>query len=153
MKKLIVVLVVLLVIIVAVRGCSFSSRKELEAAKSEADYFYSLIDAEMYTKIYKNASIEITRDKSETQFVEFLSGVKNKLGKREKKILSSWKVNEVLLGEGSVVLIYDIKFERGSGAETLIFRKKDGRFLFSGYNIQSEELVVPLTPIKEAGAS
>jgi hypothetical protein len=131
--------VIFYVLICLITGCS--SGKDVESAKLEADNFRRLMDAKLYSKIYRNASNEITENNTETQFSELMLGICNKLGKHNEVNILSSKINKNLSTDDSIILVYHVKFDRGDGIETLFFKKREGKIIISGYNIQSVELI------------
>ena len=128
----------LLVGAVLVTGCS--SGQDLNLAQSEIERFRQLMTAQQFGQIYSEASDELKKTTGEQDMARLLTAIDRKLGPVKNAEKNGWNVNYNTSGT-SVTLKFNTQFERGTGAETFVYRIAGGKALLAGYNITSNALI------------
>ena len=128
----------LLVGAVLVTGCS--SGQDLNLAQAEIERFRQLMTAQQFSQIYSDASDELKKTTGEQDMARLLTAIDRKLGPVKNAEKNGWNVNYNTSGT-SVTLKFNTQFERGTGAETFVYRIAGGKALLAGYNITSNALI------------
>ena len=128
----------LLVGAVLVTGCS--SGQDLNLAQSEIERFRQLMTAQQFSQIYSDASDELKKTTGEQDMARLLTAIDRKLGPVKNAEKNGWNVNYNTSGT-SVTLKFNTQFERGTGAETFVYRIAGGKAQLAGYNITSNALI------------
>jgi hypothetical protein len=128
----------LLVAAVLVAGCS--SGQELALAEAGIARFRELMAAQQFGQIYSEAADELKKATTEAELTRLLSAIDRKLGTVKGTEKNGWSVNYNASGT-SVTLKLKTQFERGTGAESFVYRITGGKALLVGYHINSTELI------------
>ena len=128
----------LLVAAVLVAGCS--SGQDLALAEAGIARFRELMAAQQFGQIYSEAADELKKATTEAELTRLLSAIDRKLGTVKGTEKNGWSVNYKASGT-SVTLKLKTQFERGTGAESFVYRITGGKALLVGYHINSTELI------------
>jgi hypothetical protein len=128
----------LLVAAFLVTGCS--SGQDLNLAQAEIERFRQLMAAQQFGQIYSEASDELKKTAGEQDMVRLLTAIDRKLGPVKNAEKNGWNVNYATSGT-SATLKFNTQFERGTGAETFVYRIAGGKAQLAGYNITSNALI------------
>ena len=128
----------LLVAAVLVTGCS--SGQDLGLAEAGIARFRELMAAQQFGQIYSEAADDLKKATTEPELTRLLAAIDRKLGAVKSTEKNGWSVNYNPSGT-SVTLKLKTEFERGTGAETFVYRITSGKALLAGYNINSTELI------------
>jgi hypothetical protein len=121
-------------------GCA-DLMKSGDAAKKEIISFHQLFNEERLGEIYSKGHEKLKSAASETEFLEFVTAVRKRLG----RVTSTSNVGSNIQGvnlQTFVVLKQETKFEQGSGVETFTFIVENEVALLAGYYINSKDLLV-----------
>jgi hypothetical protein len=119
-------------------GCS--SGQDLNLAQSEIERFRQLMAAQQFGQIYSEASDELKKTAGEQDMVRLLTAIDRKLGPVKSAAKDGWNVHYSPSG-ASATLKFNTQFERGTGAETFVYRIAGGKAQLAGYNITSNALI------------
>jgi hypothetical protein len=128
----------LLIAAFLVTGCS--SGQDLSLAQAEIERFRQLMAAQQFGQIYSEASDELKKTAGEQDMVRLLTAIDRKLGPVKNAEKNGWNVNYATSGT-SATLKFNTQFERGTGAETFVYRIAGGKAQLAGYNITSNALI------------
>jgi hypothetical protein len=128
----------LLIAAFLVTGCS--SGQDLNLAQAEIERFRQLMAAQQFGQIYSEASDELKKTAGEQDMVRLLTAIDRKLGPVKNAEKNGWNVNYATSGT-SATLKFNTQFERGTGAETFVYRIAGGKAQLAGYNITSNALI------------
>jgi hypothetical protein len=128
----------LLVAAVLVAGCS--SGQDLALAEAGITRFRELMAAQQFGQIYSEAAADLKKATTEPELTRLLAAIDRKLGAVKGAEKNGWSLNYNPSGT-SVTLKLKTQFERGTGAETFVYRITSGKALLAGYNINSTELI------------
>jgi len=128
----------LLVAAVLVTGCS--SGQDLGLAEAGIARFRELMAAQQFGQIYSEAADDLKKATTEPELTRLLAAIDRKLGAVKSTEKNGWSVNYNPSGT-SVTLKLKTEFERGTGAETFVYRITSGKALLAGYHINSTELI------------
>jgi len=132
-------LLISFVLIIDILGCS--SELNVDAAKSEVDNFHKLMSNEAYSEIYNNMASIFKNSGAESQTVEILSKIRNKLGKCNEANINGWSIQKSSFGsDAQIILTYRVTCEHGSGTETFRIVNENGIMRISFYNMGSDDL-------------
>ena len=126
-----------LVGLLALSACSGGA--DTKAAQAGVERIHHQIDAGQFHEVYSAASNDLKLATPEAELTALLSAVHSKLGKVQSARQQGWKANYGTSG-GSVELIYETKFEHGTGEEDFIFKTGGAQPLLYGYHINSNLL-------------
>jgi hypothetical protein len=127
----------LLIAAFLVTGCS---GQDLSLAQAEIERFRQLMAAQQFGQIYSEASDELKKTGGEQDLARLLAAIDRKLGPVKNAEKNGWNVNYATSGT-SVTLKFNTQFERGTGAETFVYRIAGGKAQLAGYNITSSALL------------
>jgi hypothetical protein len=128
----------LLIAAFLVTGCS--SGQDLNLAQAEIERFRQLMAAQQFGQIYPEASDELKKTAGEQDMVRLLTAIDRKLGPVKSAAKDGWNVHYSPSG-ASATLKFNTQFERGTGAETFVYRIAGGKAQLAGYNITSNALI------------
>jgi len=128
----------LLVAAVLVAGCS--SGQDLALAEAGIARFRELMAAQQFGQIYSEAAGDLKKATTEPELTRLLAAIDRKLGAVKSTAKNGWSLNYNTSGT-SVTLKLNTQFERGTGAETFVYRITSGKALLAGYHINSTELI------------
>jgi hypothetical protein len=128
----------LLVAAVLVVGCS--SGQDFALAEVGVTRFRELMAAQQFAQIYSEAAGDLKKATTEPELTRLLAAIDRKLGAVKGTEKNGWSVNYSASGT-SVTLKLKTQFERGTGAETFVYRITSGKALLAGYHINSTELI------------
>src|SRR5262245_22181739 len=123
----------------ALAGCSAS--KDFDAAEAGVTRFRELMREGKYAEIYQESGDELKRGSTEQQFTALLAAIERKLGAVKESKRGGWNVNWNNLIT-TATLNFKTQFEKGSGEEKFSFRISGGKALLTGYQINSQEMMV-----------
>jgi hypothetical protein len=122
----------------ALSGCSGGA--DTKAAEAAVSRFHQQLDARQLHEIFAASSEEMKSATSEPELSKFLGAVHDKLGKVQEAKQQGWRVNYGT-GGGTAELVYQTRFEHGTGIENFVFRTGGGEPRLAGYHINSMELI------------
>ena len=125
----------ILATIVLLTGCS--AGKDIELAQTEVARFHKMLDAGQFAEIYASTGTEIRQDMTEAEWAAFLSSIHQGLGTVTRANATGWNVDYDTDG-GTVELVYDTQFTRGTGQETFIYKMADSKATLAGYHIKTK---------------
>jgi len=121
-------------------GCGI--KESFEEAEAEVASFHKALDAGDTQKLWATSDPEMRNEQGREQFGKLLEAVHRKLGAvRESKQLG-WSANA---GTGGTFVTVTMKttFEKGTGTEQFVYRKRDGgRLTLVSYEIQSRDMLL-----------
>lgn len=121
-------------------GCGLKESYDISGAKAEE--FHDRLSAGQYDAIWANTATDLRKDASREEFTELLTAVNRKLGKVVEAKQVNWHSNTVN-GVTLITMNFDTKFERGKGAETIVFRWfSEDRLALAGYHITSNDMMM-----------
>lgn len=121
---------------------SCGSAQNLVLAKAAADDFHSQLDTEQYATIYETTDDGFRKITSEPDFTKLLQSVHRKLGNVQEAQNSGTAV-AWFFGQGATVtLVYQTRFQEGTGTERFIYHVRDNRASLYSYRIFSNDLIV-----------
>jgi hypothetical protein len=125
---------------IGVRDQVLSIINEIEMAKIEVNKFYKLMGDGVYSQIYKDASSQIKKAVTESQFLDFLSEISNKWGEHKEIKLIACKLKNIPTGNNSDInLTCNVKREHSDCVEKILLDRENGKFCLSGYYIVSHD--------------
>jgi hypothetical protein len=134
--KTTVTLTVWFLVLISINSCKSESKKEI-AIRAVAE-FRSQVDQAQYTDIFARADKDFREGSTETNFIDSMRKIHQKLGKVQRSHLSNSQV-AWYLGEGTTVTLkYDTQFTEGKAHEQFVWRIINGRALLAGYYINSD---------------
>ncbi|HXZ92267.1 MAG TPA: DUF4019 domain-containing protein [Burkholderiales bacterium] len=128
----------LLLAAVLLGGCS--SGEDLALAEAQIPLFRQQVAAHQFAQVYREAADDLRQAATEHDVVALLSAVDRKLGNVQSAQANGWNVNFHTSGT-FVALAFKTRFERGSAAETFVYRISGGKALLAGYHINSNALL------------
>jgi hypothetical protein len=117
-----------------------SSGEHMAAAEQGVAEFRQLMQSGQFAQVYASGSDEFRKSASEAEMVRILGALHNKLGSVKKAQKNGWNVNFHTSGT-FVTLGFKTEFEKGSGAESFVFRVAHGRAALVTYNVNSPVLL------------
>jgi hypothetical protein len=118
-----------------------SATKDFDLANAAITHFRELMAAHEFGRIYSEAADELKKTTPEQNFTRLLSAIDRKLGPVKSVEGNGWSVNYNSSGT-SVTLRLKTQFERGTGAETFVYRVTGGKALLASYHINSDDLMM-----------
>jgi hypothetical protein len=129
---------VVLVAAALLAACSVS--KDVDLAQAAIAQFRELMVAQKFDQIYAEAADELKKAKSEPEFTRLLSAVERKLGPVKNAQSNGWNVNWNQSAT-TATLRFNTQFEKGTGAETFIYKITGGKAQLVSYSINSDDLI------------
>ena len=126
-------------------GCTVDERGQLPAeAQSLIDQVTEEIAAGQSERIYQHAAEEWRTSATEGESRANLEMVRDRLGRVQSRRMHSGRETPAATGAQPaprrLVIIYETKFERGTGMETFTLLEREGRWLLAGYKVTSDVL-------------
>lgn len=121
-------------------GCGM--KESVENAELEVGKFHRMLDAGNWRKLWAGADPDLRKATSREQFGKLLEAVHRKLGPVKESKQVGWNANS---GTGGTFVTVTMRttFEKGTGAEQFVYRKRgEGQLKLVGYNIQSREMML-----------
>jgi hypothetical protein len=139
-KELAAVLCISAVVLAVLTLLSGPAARNTKLANQAVKQFHDQLDAGQYAVIYDGADETLRETTSESDFVNLLQSVHQKLGNVQDLNLSgtgiAWHG-----GQGvTISLIYDTKFTHGTGNERFVWQNHDNRVTLGRYHIKSNVL-------------
>jgi len=125
------------IVLAGLVGCS--SGEHMATAEQGVAEFRQLMQSGQFAQVYAGGSEELRKSASEAEMVRILAALNSKLGSVKKAEKNGWNVNFHTSGT-FVTLGFKTEFEKGSGAESFVFRVADGRAALVTYNVNSPAL-------------
>jgi hypothetical protein len=119
---------------------SCSASQDIGGAQAAVAHFRQLMAEQQFGRIYSEGSDELKKTTTEQDMTRLLSAIDRKLGAVKSAESNGWSVNYNASGS-SVTLKFKTQFERGTGAETFVYRLSGGKALLTRYHIASNELI------------
>jgi len=129
-----------LVMLVAITAGACSMSADTSLAEKQVPQFHALLDEGRTAEIYAQASEDLKKVATETDFVALLDAVHRKLGPVQKAERQTWSINYHTSGTFAT-LVYRIQYAGGEATETFVYRIRDGAGLLAGYHINSNALI------------
>jgi len=121
-------------------GCGLKESYDVTATKAQE--FHDRLSAGQYDAIWASTSADLRKNPGRDEFTALLVAVNRKLGKVVEAKQTNWHSNTVN-GVTEVTIDFDTRFERGTGAETIVFRYvSEDRLALAGYTIDSNAMLV-----------
>lgn len=121
-------------------GCGVKESYEISGQKAKE--FHDRLSAGQYDAIWANTSSDLRSEASREEFTRLLTAVNTKLGKVVEAKQVGWNSNNTN-GVSTVQMVFDTRFERGEGQETIVFRwVSDDRLALAGYHINSNDMLI-----------
>jgi len=139
-KELVGVLCLAALAFAALTLFSRQTAKYQEPANQAVKQFHEQLAAEQYAAIYDGADETLRRTITESDFVNSLQSVHQKLGNVQDLNLSSTVIAWQGGGKKSIRLTYDTKFAYGTGTEQFVWQDHDNRVTLARYEIKSKAL-------------
>jgi len=139
-KELAAVLCILVALFAVFALFSGPAARNTKLANQAVKQFHDQLDAGQYAAIYDGADETLRETTSESDFVNLLQSVHQKLGNVQDLNLS-WTGIAWHGGQGvTISLIYNTKFTYGSGNEQFVWQSHDNRVTLGRYRIKSNVL-------------
>ena len=118
-----------------------SATQDFDLAQAAVKSFRELMAAQKFDQIYSDAADDLKKTTTEQNLTRLLAAIDRKLGPVKSAESNGWSVNYNSSGT-SVTLKYKTQFEKGTGAETFVYRISGGKALLASYHINSEDLMI-----------
>jgi hypothetical protein len=128
-----------LVAVLFVAACS--TTQDFDLAQASVKNFRELMAAQKFDQIYADSADDLKKTTTEQNLTRLLAAIDRKLGPVKSAESNGWSVNYNSSGT-SVTLKYKTQFEKGTGAETFVYRISGGKALLASYHINSEDLMI-----------
>lgn len=126
-------------IVILLAGCG--STNDLRLAEQGTGVFHSQLDSEQYRVVYAQADENLHNAATETDFVNLLQAVHQKLGRVQRSQRRNYQVNWSTTQGTVVTLIYDTAFDGGNSTEQFAWRIRANQPALIGYHINSNALI------------
>jgi hypothetical protein len=130
---------VITAILILLAGCG--STNNVRLAEQGTGQFHSQLDSEQYRAAYAQADENLHKAATETDFVNLLQGVHQKLGRVQRSQRRNYQINWSTAQGTVVTLIYDTAFDGGNSTEQFAWRIRDNQPALIGYHINSNALI------------
>jgi opacity protein-like surface antigen len=117
-----------------------SATQDVNVAQEATAHFHEMMSAGQFEQIYAQSDASFKKATTSEDLTRLLSAVNRKLGVVKTSGSDGWNVGFTPSGT-SVTLRYTTQFERGTGAETFLYRFADGKALLAGYHVNSNALI------------
>jgi hypothetical protein len=117
-----------------------SATQDVNVAQEATAHFHEMMSAEQFEQIYAQSDASFKKTTTPEDLTRLLSAVNRKLGVVKTSGSEGWSVGYTPSG-ASVTLRYTTQFERGTGAETFLYRFTDGKALLAGYHVNSNAFI------------
>ncbi len=121
-------------------GCG-KIKESREAAERQVTFFHQRFNDQDMKSIVTAAHPDLWKTSSKAEVLEFLSAVRQKLGKANDSQTLSWNV-QAGMGVTNATLVQKTTFEAGEGTETFIYRVEKKKASLLGYKIVSKDLIM-----------
>jgi major membrane immunogen (membrane-anchored lipoprotein) len=128
-----------LVVLVLLAACS--ATQDVDLSNTAIAHFRELMTAQKFDQIYSESADELKKTTTEQNLTRLLAAIDRKLGPVKSAEANGWSVNYNSSGT-SVTLKFKTQFEKGTGAETFVYRISGGKALLASYHINSEDLMI-----------
>lgn len=121
-------------------GCGI--KESFKGAEVEVTRFHKALDTGDWQKLWAAADPEMRKAQDREQFGKLLEAVHRKLGAVRESKQVGWNANS---GTGGtfVTVTMQTTFEKGTGTEQFVYRKRDeGKLALVAYNIQSQDMML-----------
>ena len=120
-------------------GCSASD--DIPKGEATIAEFHQKLNAADFDAIYDGSSPDMQKATAKEDFIKFVSAVHRKLGDFQSGKTSGWN-DTVATGGHFLMLSYAATYEKGDATENFKFQIKDGKAILTGYQINSNALIV-----------
>jgi hypothetical protein len=117
-----------------------SATQDFDLANAAIAHFRELMAAQQFDRIYSESADDLKKTTTEQNLTRLLAAIDRKLGPVKSVERNGWDVSYKSSGT-SVTLRFKTQFERGTGAETFVYRVTGGKALLAGYHINSDDLI------------
>ncbi len=113
-----------------------SPTQDINMAEEATAHFHEMMSAGQFEQIYAQSDDSFKKATTAEDMTRLFSAVNRKLGVVKTSGSNGWNIGYTPFGT-SVTLRYTTQFERGTGAETFVYRVADGKMRLAGYHINS----------------
>jgi hypothetical protein len=117
-------------------GCR-SERRNLNLAEEAVEQFHSQFNSGQYVAIYEAAGYPLKEGTSKPNFVQFLRGVREKLGAEQASVPGGTTFQ---LAQRTIRIEYFTTFASGTGREQFVWEFSDNHAILDTYSIDSKGL-------------
>jgi hypothetical protein len=139
-KELVAVLCIAASAFAAIALFAAQTAKYREPADPAVKQFHERLAAGQYVAIYDEADETLRRTTSESDFVNLLQSVHQKLGDAQNLNLRSTVISWHGNGKLSIGVTYDTEFTYGAATEQFVWQEQDNRVALGRYQIRSKVL-------------
>jgi len=139
-KELVALLCIAASAFVAINLLAAQTAKYREPADPAVKQFHEQLAAGQYVAIYDEADETLRRTTSESDFVNLLQSVHQRLGDAQNLNLTSTAVSWHGGGRMSIGVTYDTRFTHGIATEQFLWQEQDNRVALGRYQIRSNVL-------------
>ena len=139
-KELVAVFCILALAFAALTLFSSRTDKYREPADAAVKQFHEQLAAGQYAAIYDEADETLHTATSQSDFVNLLQSVHQKLGNAQDLNLSRTAISFHGGGRMSIRVTYDTKFTNGTATEQFVWQDQDSRVTLGQYQIRSDVL-------------
>ncbi len=136
-KELVAVLAIATSALVAIALLAAQTAKYREPADPAVKQFHEQLAAGQYVAIYDVADETLRRTTSESDFVNLLQSVHQRLGDAQNLNLRSTVISWHGGGRMSIGVTYDTKFTYGTATEQFVWQEQNNRVALGRYQIKS----------------
>jgi hypothetical protein len=129
------------VLIAAVALAACSAGQDIDLANAAIAHFRELMAAQQFDRIYSEGSDELKKTTTEQSLTRLLGAIDRKLGPVKNAQSNGWNLNYNASGT-SMTLRFKTQFEKGTGAETFVYRITGEKALLAGYHVNSDDLII-----------
>ncbi len=116
-------------------------KQSVSDAEAKISMFHADLRGERYDDIWAETSADLRKATSKEDFLNLMKAIHRKLGRVKSSQNAGWNANATTSGTFISVQM-QTEFERGSGVEQFVYLKKEDRLYLSGYNINSQDLLI-----------
>lgn len=139
-KELVAVLCIAASAFVAIKLFAAQTAKYREPADPAVKQFHEQLAAGQYVAIYDEADETLRRTTSESDFVDLLQSVHQRLGDAQNLNLRSTVISWHGHGKMSIGVTYDARFTHGIATEQFLWQEQNNRVALGRYQIRSNVL-------------
>ena len=115
---------------------SCNPRSHVEAARVAVEQFHQHYNAKQYAEMYQQGGSAVRKSSPQQDFIQYESGVREKLGEFKSAQIISYNVIYLFSGP-QVRLDYHCTYANGATTESFEINFKNGRPVIDGYRIDS----------------
>lgn len=121
-------------------GCGM--KQSFQDASAEVGQFHAALDAGNWQELWSRGDPQLHKATTRDRFGKLLDAVHRKLGKVKESKQVGWNA-DATTGGTFLTLTMQTTFEKGTGTEQFVYRKREGGTLtLVGYTIQSQDMML-----------